>query len=499
MNKIYSAAQIQSLYQCASEMSISPSDLCERGAASFVRALDRLYRGDSMIYLFAGPTDCGAWTLEVARQLWEGGRQIRIYLVYHQGRISQLAETKRQELVNLGIAITEITSQLEFPEATQGSIIIDGLFGSELEQSLTGGFAHLVRRINASGAKIISLDLPSGLFAEDNEYNDSSAIVQADHTFVFEAPRLCMLLAENEPFVGHWEVLSLGLDEEVHGRIASNYYTPDERLLSQVLRHRKAFSSRADYGKALLVGGAEGRYGHLSLVARGALLAGCGEVEVRTQGAGLIPMQIAVPEVSCYDASRIFVRWDGYQGIAVGVGDYDTLSREDLVRICRDVRQPLLLDDHAVDLIAEDHELLSMLPKGSILLVSRGQRADLLNVGQVHSDYHCLGRALALAQQHDLTIVLKGTYTAICRSSQSVYFNTTGNAGLATRGVGHVLQGLILGFMAQGYESLTACILANYILGSAGDLYAARYSMESLTATQLLDQIPNVLNQLKAI
>lgn len=497
MNKLYTSQQIGQLYKLSAELSVSPSDLCERAAMGVVSALSRLYRGDSLIYVFAGPWACGASALAAARRLYEQGRQVRIYLVYHQGQIGELTEEKRQDLLALGVSMTEVTTQLDFPNITPGQIVLDGLFGYELEQPLSGGFAHLVRRINASGADVVSLDLPSGLFAEDNEFNDPAGIIRASHTLTFESARLAMLLSENADYIGRWEVLPLGIAPEVHHQMSSAYFTQSEELLGHLLRRRSPFTSVSDYGHTLILGGADGHYGLLSLTAEAALLAGCGEVEVRTQEQGLQIVQTLVREALVYDIARVFARWDGYTAIALSAGNHDTMTPAALSTLCHEVRRPLLLADHAIDLVAQERDLLNIIPEGSILLITPEQRARLLGVSQSHTDLYYLERAREVAHRHQLTLILQGTYTAICRSTQSVYFNTTGNAGMASRGVAQVLQGLILGFLAQGYDSLTATVLASYILGAAGDLYAARYGMESLTATRLMAQVPTILQQLQ--
>lgn len=497
MSKIYTASKLYELYRLsASKGNLSALDLCERGAIAFTRAFALLHRSGSLIHIFAGPGDTGASALAIARLLSEAGRTVRTYLFYQQGRLSDLCQEQLALLREVDTAVEEVTSQFEPPTFYPGQVIIDGLFGSDLTRPLEGGFASLVQLINSSGLEIVSIDLPSGLFAEDNSINNSKAIIRANHTLTFEVPRLSMLLAENERYVGQWQVLPLGISEHIHQQVASQYYLGEEELLSRVLKPRQAFSHKDDYGRALLIGGSSGRYGHLALASRAAFVAGCGSVEVATDARGAMVLHSLTPEAIALEDSALHeLPLREYSAIAIGTASSEACLTPDQLRdICAAYRRPLILDATAIDLIISEPDLIKILPEGSILLIAQRQRSGLLRTRYTDLDY--LYEASDLAERSGLTIVLKGTYTMICRSTGNVFFNTTGNAGMACAGVGDVLTGLLLGFMARGYEALTAPLLASHLLGMAADQCAARYSMESLTASQILDAIPSALRQL---
>lgn len=474
-------------------MGLSMSDLYERGAIAFVGAMGQLYRSAPKLYIFAGPHTCGAYTLAIARHLWEAGYQPEVYIFHRQGRLMPDTVDQHQRLVEAGCPVHEVASVFSPPKLAGHELIIDGLFGSELTKPLEGGFLELVKLFNRSGCDIVSVDLPSGLFADSDTFSQSAEIVRATHTLTFEAPRLSMLLAECAPYVGRWQVLPLGIDETVHNRLQTPYMVQTDTALEGALHHRKSFTTKYDYGVGLLVGGQYGRFGRLALSAKAALMMGCGELEVILPSEGEQILQTLVPEVSTLPPEML-TSLGGYSAIGFASGAEGWLTAERLRRSCHGFRRPMVLDDMALRLISKEPNLMGYLPEDSILLVSMQQRAELLGIH--YSDYNYIHAAIELSNKHKLTIVLKGTYPTIVRPSGNVYFVTSGNAGMTSAGVGDILTGLILGLLTRGYEPLTASLLGCYIHGTAADLYAVRHSAEGLTASALLNSIPDVLHQL---
>lgn len=498
MGKIYTTLQLSDLYRRAREQGqLTEADLCERGAMAFVRSFDQICRHPSVIHIFAGPGMNGAYALAIARRLHEARRQVSIYLFYHQGQLSEECRAQRDRL-DEAIPIVEVTTRFDPPELLPRHVVIDGIFGSEYGQPLSGGFAALVQFINRSGLDVISIDLPTGLYADDNTTTDYSTVIKATHTLTFETPRLALLMRENAPYTGQWSVLPLGIDASIHQAIASDYYAVEELLLARTLKPRERFSCLEDYGRALIIGGERGRCGALVHATQAAINGGCGAVEVATEvSEASIILGISSPEVIVEHEPLRELPLERYSAMALGTASRDTSSlRNHLEYLVHNYHRPIVLDSSAIDLLIQDRELMGMLSSNAILLVSERQRSAL--IGHCHTDWDYIEKARELARKQGFTIILKGTYTAVCRYSGSVFFSTMGNAGMATAGVGDVLTGLLTGLLARGYEPLTASLLACYLHGTAADVCVARSSEESLTARQLLDEIPQVLRQLYA-
>ena len=94
-------------------------------------------------------------------------------------------------------------------------------------------------------------------------------------------------------------------------------------------------------------------------------------------------------------------------------------------------------------------------------------------------------------------MVLKGHYTAICTPEGRVFFNPTGNSGMATAGSGDVLTGIILALLAQGYVAQHACLLGVYVHGLAGDIAAQELGEISLTASDIVNYLPRAFQALQ--
>lgn len=496
MGKIYTTLQLADLFRLSTEQGqLTEADLCERTAIAFVRSFDQIYRHTSVIHIFAGPGTNGAYALAIARRLHETRRQVSVYLFYHQGQLSDECRAQRHRL-DEAIPLVEVTTRFDPPELLPRQVIIDGLFGSEYGQALSGGFLALVQFINRSGLDVVSIDLPTGLYADDNTTTDYSAVIKATHTFTLEVPRLALLMQENAPYTGQWQVLPLGIDLSVHQAVASDYYAVEELLLARTLKRRERFSHKGDYGRALIVGGEQGRCGALVLATKAALSGGCGSIEVATEAAEApIVLGLASPETIVEPRPLQRLALEQYSAIALGTAcQHRGITPEDLKYLCQYYHRPIVIDGSAIDLLIQDRSLLETLSDNVILLVNGAQRSGL--IGHCHTDWDYIDKTREIARTLGITIILKGAYTAVCRRSGSVFFSTTGNAGMATTGMGDVLTGLLTGLLARGYEPLTASLLACYLHGTAADQCVARSSEESLTASHVVSEIPKVLHQL---
>ena len=500
MNKIYSALQLMRLYQLAQATEhISEHDLIEKSAQAFTTLFTEQYRGFARpVFIFAGYADNGAIALAVARLLKARRIAPEVYLFSNKGVLSEVCQVQRTRSEQAEVRVHYITNQFTAPTISEDALIIDGLFGSEATHGLDGGFVNLAQWINSLGRELVSIDLPSGILADGNIAAERSKAIRANKTITFESPRLAMLMSENAPYVGEWFVVSLGLSNSIKEQVSSTYYYHSEQSLASSLLRRDTFSHKSNYGKALIVGGDNGYYGQLILATKAAMTTGVGTVEVACPAQAHIPLILATPEAVLSDnrAHQHNLPSDlrSYKAIAIGTAMTSSFQEDELRNIFSSYRQPLVLDGTAIETISEHTALLDVIPEGSVLLLDDKTKKSLL--GMQYRDIDFIEGAKQLSSRRNLTIVLKGTYNTICRASGNVYFNLKGNPGMASNGVGDVLTGLIVGFIARGYDTLTAVLIACYLHGTAGDYIAARISPESLTASSLIEQIPDILQML---
>ena len=462
---IFTGARIKELDRYTIEHeSVSSIDLVERAAATWVYEFERLYTQQRRIVVFAGPGNNGADALCAARILSENGYSVDAFLFNVSGSLSpECNECRVRLLETSGIRLTEVVDNFTPPELSSQTVVVDGLFGVGLNRPLQGGFAKVVEFLNQSGAEIVSIDIPSGLFEEDNFGNNPNAIIRATHTLTFEYPKLSFLFSENADYVGKWKVLNIGLSVEGKQTIKTEYFLNTDFDISGIIRQRPRFADKGTFGHALLIAGSRGRMG-----------AAC----------------LAANIVCDYSSPLVF------QAVGIGPGIGQAEGTVLLVeKILSTPNGPLVLDADALNIIAENRSWLDRLPINSILTPHSRELERLTT--HCNTDYERLRQARFLACHHRVYVVLKGAFSATCMPGGMVVFNNTGNPGMATGGSGDVLMGIITGLLGSGYLPASACVLGNYIHGLAGDIYAGRYSQESLIASDIIDNLGTAFRQVR--
>jgi len=472
---------------------VSSVDLMERASAALYQWMVQHTPPDARYMIFAGPGNNGGDALALARMLAAGDREATVYILksekYSDDFSTNLRRLRRQGRVPFHF----IEDGHQLPDIPAGDIVIDGLFGSGITRPLDGLAAALVNHLNSSGARIIAVDMPSGLFGEDNSKNRNDSIIRAAITLTFQFPRLAFFMAENHPFVGSWHVLPIGLHQEYIDGLATRYHYLTADDIRTFVRKRNTFSHKGHFGHSLLISGCFGKMGAAVLAARACLRAGTGLLTVHVPRYGYEIMQTAVPEAMIsIDASDIL--FSGIPGLedytAVGIGpglgcrENSERGMKDLLDKCR---LPLVIDADGINILGRHKEWLELLPVESILTPhpKEFERIDK----PVSTQYERVMRQLEFAVDHKVYVVLKGAYTSIAFPDGTCWFNSTGNPGMATAGSGDVLTGIILSLLAQRYPPGEAARLGVFIHGLAGDLAKKRMGEEALIAGDIIDHL----------
>lgn len=510
MQKIFSSTQIQALDDATiSEEGITSLDLMERAAQKATDALLRLYPQARHFALFAGPGKNGGDALAMARLIAASGRecQIEAWLFNTSGHLHADCQANKQRLESLStVKFYEVTDRFEPPTLTADTVVVDGLFGIGLSRPLSGGFASLVNFINASPARVVSIDMPSGIPADEATSGNRLLSVQAHHTLTFHSLKRTMMLPDLAERFGQIEILDIGLSHSKADDIQTEWhiFSPaDIARQSGVLTPRQPFSHKGTYGHALIIAGSYGMGGAATLAARACLRTGAGKVSVHTPLMNNDLIQIAVPEATLsHDASdTVFTAPPDvapYQAVAVGPGIGTSRSTGTaLFKLLTATSRPMVIDADAINLLSAHSAWLGQIPEHSILTPHPGEMARL-SPGATTSG-SLLEAAIRLASAHNIYIVLKGHHTAICTPEGHVWFNATGNPGMATAGSGDVLTGIITGLLAQGFSPQHAAMLGVCLHGLAGDLAAESLGQMSLIASDLIDYLPRAFSQLAEV
>ena len=502
--KIFTNAQIHELDQYTIEHEpISSVDLMERAAKAITRTISEQWSNSTPVVVFAGPGNNGGDALAVARMLAESNYNVSAYLFNISSHLSADCATNRQRLRDSKQVKTfiEVTQEFEPPQLEADTLVVDGLFGSGLNKPLAGGFASLVKYINASPSQVVSIDLPSGLMSEDNTYNVRSNIIRADLTLTLQQPKLAFFFPENQAYIGRLRVLDIRLSEEGTKKIDAQYNIIEENEIRPLLMGRDCFAHKGNMGNALLIAGSYGMGGAAVLATKACLRSGAGKVTVHSPKRNNMILQISVPEAIVHldPEETIFsetIDTEEYQalGIGPGLGQSETTAIA-LIAQLRRTQCPAVVDADALNMLANHRAWLMQLPKG-LILTPHPKEFDRLE-GHSADSYERLTKARELAERLQGYVILKGHHSALCCPDGHVTFNSTGNAGMATAGSGDVLTGIITALLARGYQQREACIIGMYLHGLAGDIAARKLGMESLMASDIIQYLPQAFLKIK--
>ena len=504
MKKILTAQQMRQLdaYTIAHEP-IPSIDLMERASGRVAMRIAELFPTDRRIVVFAGSGNNGGDALAVARMMAEQSYQVTVYLFNISGKLSPdcAANKKRLQDCKRIRAFHEVIQEFDPPRLEEGMLIIDGLFGSGINKPLAGGFASLVKYINASPAKVVSLDIPSGLMTEDNNFNIRANIIRATQTLTLQQPKLSFFFPENQLFVGKLRVLDIRLSQEGIDKMEASFTITEESDIRQRLLGRSAFAHKGQMGHALLIAGSYGMAGAAILAAKACMRVGVGKLTVNSPRRNNTILQISVPEaiVQVCNEDTIFAEAiDADEFQAMGIGPGLGQSEQTAIAIISQLRRtqcPTVVDADGLNILANHRAWMQQLPKG-LILTPHPKELDRLE-GHSADSYERLTKARNLAQRLKGYVIVKGRYTAICCPGGNIIFNPTGNAGMATAGSGDVLTGIITGLLARGYKTEDACIVGVYLHGLAGDLAAQDIGEESLIASDIINYLPKAFKRLK--
>lgn len=466
-------------------------ELMERAAGQASEWLSQRLKPDNKVMVFCGTGNNGGDGFVVAEHLYQKGVEPKVFMVGNPHKMSLDCKDEVWILeTNTGLKPNQIHTADDFPAFNGGEIIIDALFGSGLNRPITGIAADLINYLNQQNAIRISIDIASGLFADS--YYPTATIFKPDYTLTFQMPKLAFMMPENDPYVGQLEVLDIQLHPHYLLEVETNNFLVDKEMIKPIIHKRPKYSHKGTYGHALLVAGSEGKTGAAILGAKSCLRTGVGLLSVKLPQSAWPPLQTSLPEAMIQVDDKL----DAFNAIGVGPG----LSTSDdaqrtLKRLIQDAHVPLVMDADALNILAENKTWLSFLPPKTILTPHPKEFERLF--GRTSDSFERLDLLRNMAIAYNIIIVLKGAHTAVAMPNGTVFFNSTGNPGMATAGSGDVLTGMILSLLAQRYTPEEAAVLGVYLHGLAGDMAAMEIGPEAMIASDITEHIGKAYLSLK--
>jgi hydroxyethylthiazole kinase-like uncharacterized protein yjeF len=498
--KILSAQQINKIdSETLKDQKISGLDLMERAATvAFEEIKKRHPRLEySTFFIFCGKGNNGGDGLVLARLLDQQQAQVKVYLIdVEDYSADNLANQKR--LPNHIIQKVAAQDQVAIPS---DAVVLDCLFGYGLKRVLTTDWSGIISSINGCGARIYSVDMPSGLLADRKTAADVP-IVKADLVYTFQFPKLALLLPENQWYVKDFKVLDIDLSQRAIEAAETNLFYVDEPLVRSFYRQRRKFDHKGTFGHTLIIGGSKGKMGAVQLALKAALRAGCGLASAYVPDGGYTILQTAVPEAMVItDPEQDFISQfpviDGYQSVGIGIGMGTAPQTIDALKvfITRVNDTPLVLDADALNILAREPNLWAYVPAHSILTPHPKELSRILGVWE--DDFEKMEKVKVFARKHQFYVLIKGANSAMVMPDGMVYFNSTGNVGMATGGSGDILTGIITSLLGQGYSSKGALIMGVYIHGRAADIAVKTIGTYSLLPSDTISHLSNAFLELE--
>jgi hydroxyethylthiazole kinase-like uncharacterized protein yjeF len=486
MQKILSGSQVKELDSRHLKLSRQSShELMEIASKAFVKWFHaQEFSKERTIQIAVGGGNNGGDGLAIARLLSEQSYEVSILKCFDS--IEALSVDALLNFNNLPNSIQILDFEdWNFP---LNGVLIDAFLGVGLKGDLRSEAVKIISSLNDYKGTVIAVDVPSGLPSDELA---KDLAIYADFTISFGFPKLSLLLPEHAEFVGELVVLKIGLLEEAYMGLDSNLYYLEAEDIRPLHKVFNRFSYKGDMGKVLLVGGSPGKMGALVLCAKSALRTGSGLVTCHMEDSERFIIQAAVPEAMA--SWGLIPNPEFYDAVGIGPG-WGIENRERLFRqFLQDFKKPIVIDADGLNLLARNPDLLSLLPKYSVLTPHIGEFTRL--VGSAKNHLERLEMSKRFAVENELILVLKGANTVISLPDGRQLVNSSGTKYMATGGSGDVLTGMITSYLGMGYTPENATLCGVYHHGLAGEI-ASKSKRRSMIASDIIAAIPETYLQL---
>ncbi len=471
--------------EAADSLGITLYELMLRAGEAAFRVARETYPHATHWLILCGHGNNGGDGYVVARLAAAAGLKVTLLALESDKPLPDEASEARDAWLNAGGVIH--AADIVWPEGID--LIIDGLLGTGLSQAPRDNVVTLIEHANTHHAPVIALDIPSGLLAQTGV--TPGAVIHATATVTFIALKPGLLTGKARDVVGTLHHHALGLDSWLAGQETS-LSRFDASQLAQWLPPRRPTSHKGDHGKLVIIGGDHGTAGAIRMTGEAALRAGAGLVRVLTRIENIPPLITARPELMVSELTQHSLEdslaWADVVAIGPGLGQQEW-GKKALQKV-ENCRKPMLWDADALNLLAINPDKRH----NRILTPHPGEAARLLNcsVAEIESDR--LLSAQRLVKRYGGVAVLKGAGTIVACESGALGIIDTGNAGMASGGMGDVLSGIISALLGQKLTPYDAAIAGCVAHGAAADRVAAQYGTRGMLATDLFDTLRRVVN-----
>lgn len=507
--KLATAKQMKEIDRHAiEELGIPGIVLMENAGAGCARTLMETFETEAVdgVVVLCGMGNNGGDGFVVARHLWNNGFPVEVYLLGKSEKVRGDARLHFDILERMGVPVTEVvndddTEMLEAELGTTG-VIVDALFGTGLDRDVTGRAERAIRAVNDSPAKVVAVDIPSGLDGDTGRVLGLS--VFADLTCTFGLGKIGLVTHPGYLHCGEVVVLDISLPgyaAEEFG-VATSVLEPEDFM--HLFAPRPDDSHKGDFGHALVVGGSPGMTGAPSMSAMAVLRSGAGLATLAVPREMHLAVEAKVVEVMSIPltsgaggvlgekaAEEVLAALAGKNVLAIGPGMGQSADATRFIaKLLPKLDVPVIIDADGLNNVAADPNLLKTCPREVIITPHPGEMARLMGTDVKAVMIDRVGAARKFAARYGVTVVLKGARTVVAAPDGRVWINTTGNPGMATAGAGDVLTGVIAGMIAQFGVVREGLLAGVFLHGLAGDLAQDLVGERGLVAGDILNQLP---------
>ena len=497
--KALSKQQMQTLEQRAVEEGIPYITLMERAGGAVAEYIVKHHNIiGRRIVILCGKGNNGGDGFVTARHLEAEGATVIIALVDGLPK-TDLAKETLSKIRQTKIQVFSIIDDEEFiyQLIQSADILVDCIFGIGFQGKMDERIMQVLETANLCGADKIAVDIPSGITCNNGAVE--SVCFKADVTITFTVMKTAQLLSPAKEYCGNVLVADVGIPPELVNQQEADIEVTEEWQIVSAFQPRRQDTNKGDYGRLLCVCGQEGMAGAAVMSGRAALRCGAGLVHmaVPQEISPIVAGQLNEPVYTVLYKESLYKQLDKAMekatacviGCGLGTG---FMPKEIVTYILTHFGHPIVVDADALNIVAENMELLENAKKSFILTPHPGEMARLLKTTVKDIQRHRLQIAREFAQKYGVTLVLKGSGTVIAAEQGKLSINLTGNAGMAKGGSGDILAGMIGSMLAQGVEPFEAARTAVYLHGKCGDNCAARLSQTAMLPTDMIEELPKL-------
>lgn len=514
MKKLMNSEQMKAIDNFSIEqMGIPAMVLMENAANQVVRTMEENISKEDIILAVCGSGNNGGDGLAVARVLMNHGYQVDVLFAGSRKKLSKEAAQQLGIIEKMEVVVWDSLDEMNLANYT---VIVDALFGIGLDRNIIGSYAEIIEKMNQYEGLVYSLDIPSGIRADDGKVMGTA--VKADKTITFGCEKLGQLLYPGSSYTGDLRVVDIGFPAKALDKVPTRWTSYQVEDLNQI-PIRSAHSHKGTFGRVLIIAGSENMSGAAFLSAKAAYRTGTGLVEILTPQENREILQVQLPEaiLTTYDPEQLDERSEKDKikaavgrasAVVIGPGIGTTEASHKLLDITTlHLDAPAVFDADAINVTAQYYntfplmvrnsyvrltEFAHSLPPGTIVTPHLKELSRLMDINLADVQENLLDAADQCTLDSELIYAIKDARSLVCYREER-YLNTSGNSGMATAGSGDVLTGILAGLLAQGMEPYEAAKVGVFLHGLAGDAAAKRYSEYSMIASDIIESLGEVL------